>query len=150
MMGTVTTCVVGCDGAHSALRRLLAVGFSGRTYDNHILLADVRIAEDLPPAVGGFIGDKGVIVLPPYGGGWYRAVIWDRTRAGVRLDEPLGIEEVRDSMRRIGALSRSRAGAAGIALIYSPGHRPGQRECMRFAQRMWGDRLALHRVSGVV
>jgi 2-polyprenyl-6-methoxyphenol hydroxylase-like FAD-dependent oxidoreductase len=93
--------VVGCDGAHSTVRRLLAVGFSGRTYEHHILLADIRLTEDLPPAVGGFFGDKGVIALPPFGDGWYRAVIWDPAHQGVPLDEPLGIEEVRDSMRRI-------------------------------------------------
>ena len=39
---------VGCDGAHSAVRRLLGVDFVGRQYETHILLADVRLAR--PPA----------------------------------------------------------------------------------------------------
>lgn len=93
--------VVGCDGAHSAVRALLSVGFSGRSYDTHILLADVRLARELPPAVGAFVGRDGALVLPPFGDGWHRAVIWDRTRQDVPLDEPLDIAEVEESMRRI-------------------------------------------------
>jgi 2-polyprenyl-6-methoxyphenol hydroxylase-like FAD-dependent oxidoreductase len=93
--------VVGCDGAHSTVRRLLGVRFSGRSYDTRILLADARFERDLPPAVNPFVGRDGVVLLPPYGDGWYRATIWDRTRQHVPLDQPVGIEEVRDSVRRI-------------------------------------------------
>ncbi|NJP94836.1 hypothetical protein HCN51_36295 [Nonomuraea sp. FMUSA5-5] len=93
--------VVGCDGAHSAVRRLLGVGFSGRAYDTRILLADVRLEADLPLAVNPFMGDDGVVLLPPYGGGWYRATIWDRTGQGIPIERPVAIEEVRDAMLRI-------------------------------------------------
>ena len=93
--------VVGCDGAHSAVRRLISVGFSGRSYDTHILLADVRLERDLPFAINPYLGDDGTVLLPPYGDGWFRATIWDRTRQDIPLDEPLEIEEVRDSFRRI-------------------------------------------------
>ena len=40
--------VVGCDGAHSAVRRLLGIDFAGKQYETHILLADVQLTE--PPA----------------------------------------------------------------------------------------------------
>jgi 2-polyprenyl-6-methoxyphenol hydroxylase-like FAD-dependent oxidoreductase len=93
--------VVGCDGAHSAVRRLLSVGFSGRSYDTHILLADVRLKRDLPLAVNPFLGQDGAVLLPPYGDGWYRATIWDRTRQNIPIDEPVTMDEVRDSLRRI-------------------------------------------------
>jgi 2-polyprenyl-6-methoxyphenol hydroxylase-like FAD-dependent oxidoreductase len=93
--------VVGCDGAHSAVRRLLGVRFSGRTYDTRILLADTYFTRELPLAVNPFVGRDGVVLLPPYGDGWYRATIWDRTRQHVPLDEPIDIEEIRDSVRRI-------------------------------------------------
>ncbi|MDP4505332.1 FAD-dependent oxidoreductase [Nonomuraea turcica] len=93
--------VVGCDGAHSAVRRLLSVGFSGRSYDTRILLADVLLERELPLAVNPFIGDDGAVLLPPYGGGRYRATIWDRTGQNVPIDEPVSIEEVRDALRRI-------------------------------------------------
>ena len=35
--------VVGCDGAHSAVRTLLGIDFVGKQYETHILLADVRL-----------------------------------------------------------------------------------------------------------
>ncbi len=93
--------LVGADGAHSTVRGLLAVRFSGRSYDTRIVLADARFERDLPLAVNPFVGRDGVVLLPPYGDGWYRATIWDQTRQGVPLDEPVGIDEIRDAIRRI-------------------------------------------------
>src|SRR5262249_8395653 len=58
--------VVGCDGAHSAIRRLLGVRFSGRSYDTRILLADPRFERDLPPAVNPFVGRHGGVLPPPH------------------------------------------------------------------------------------
>jgi 2-polyprenyl-6-methoxyphenol hydroxylase-like FAD-dependent oxidoreductase len=83
------------------MRRLLGVRFSGRSYDTRIVLADSRFERDLPLAVNPFVGRDGVVLLPPYGDGWYRATIWDRTRQHVPLDQPVDLEEVRDSVRRI-------------------------------------------------
>src|SRR2546429_530683 len=39
--------VVGADGAHSEVRRLVGVDFAGTQYETHILLADVHLAN--PP-----------------------------------------------------------------------------------------------------
>ena len=93
--------VVGCDGAHSTVRRLLNVGFVGATYETHIMLADVRISEELPTAVNAYVGRDGVVLLPAFGDGWYRGVIWDKRREHIPLDEPLGVGEVGESLRRI-------------------------------------------------
>lgn len=93
--------VVGTDGAHSRVRELIGVGFSGHTYDTHIMLADIRLEEELPQAVNPFIGSDGVALLPPYGDGWFRATVWDRTRQDAPLDEPITLKEMEDSLRRI-------------------------------------------------
>jgi 2-polyprenyl-6-methoxyphenol hydroxylase-like FAD-dependent oxidoreductase len=93
--------VVGCDGAHSAVRRLSGVGFVGSDYSTHVMLADIYLPENLPTAVGAYLGRAGIVLLPPFGDGWYRAVIWDREREQVPLDEPLGTEEIRQSLCRI-------------------------------------------------
>jgi 2-polyprenyl-6-methoxyphenol hydroxylase-like FAD-dependent oxidoreductase len=93
--------VVGCDGAHSAVRRLSGVGFVGSDYSTHIMLADIYLPENLPTAVGAYLGRAGIVLLPPFGDGWYRAVIWDREREHVPLEEPLGTEEIRQSLCRI-------------------------------------------------
>lgn len=93
--------VVGCDGAHSAVRELLGVGFVGAAYATHILLADVRLDADLETAVNGYVSKHGFMLLPAFGDGWYRAVIWDRRRERVPLQQPVSVDEVGDSMRRI-------------------------------------------------
>ncbi|PXW51292.1 FAD-dependent monooxygenase [Methylobacterium sp. B4] len=40
--------VAGCDGAHSAVRRLLGIGFEGAAYPWPFMLGDVRIDWDVP------------------------------------------------------------------------------------------------------
>ena len=37
-----TKYVVGCDGAHSTVRQLVGIEFTGKQYETHILLADVH------------------------------------------------------------------------------------------------------------
>lgn len=92
---------VGTDGAHSTVRARSGAGFSGRSYDTHIILADVRLDQDLPRAVNPFMGSDGVALLPPYGDGWFRATVWDRTRQAVPLDRPVTPDELNDSLGRI-------------------------------------------------
>ncbi|XKK40611.1 FAD-dependent oxidoreductase [Nocardiopsis sp. ARC36] len=93
--------VVGTDGAHSTVRELLGVRFSGHGYDTRILLADVRLRRELPPAVNPFVGPDGVALLPPYGDGWYRATVWDRARQDAPPGGPVDAEEVAESLRRL-------------------------------------------------
>ncbi len=46
---SLTACfVIGCDGAHSAVRRLLNLPFEGAEYDDSFMLADVETNETLP------------------------------------------------------------------------------------------------------
>jgi 2-polyprenyl-6-methoxyphenol hydroxylase-like FAD-dependent oxidoreductase len=93
--------VVGCDGAHSAVRRLLGIDFVGKQYETHILLADVRLAS--PPAETLFAktGSEGVVLFVPFGDGWFRAIAWDRLREQAPLSEPVTLEEIRGAFRRI-------------------------------------------------
>ena len=92
---------VGCDGAHSTVRKLLGVGFVGASYATHIMLADVRLSEESPTVVNPRIGRDGVVLLVPFGDGWYRSIIWDRRREHIPLEKPLGLDEIRESARRI-------------------------------------------------
>ena len=93
--------VVGCDGAHSAIRGLLGVEFVGKQYETHILLADVRLAE--PPSEGLFAvtNTGGAVIAVPFGDGWYRAIAWDRQREQVPLSEPVTLAEMSDAFTRI-------------------------------------------------
>ena len=93
--------VVGCDGAHSAVRRLLGIDFVGKQYETHILLADVRLAQ--PPADGlsAKTSPDGVVLMVPFGDGWFRAIAWDRTREQAPLSEPVTLSEIRQAFLRI-------------------------------------------------
>lgn len=93
--------VVGCDGAHSAVRRLLGVDFVGKQYQTHIMLADVRLTR--PPAERMFarMNAEGVVLVLPFGDGWYRAIAWDRRRENEPLTQPVTAAQIRDAFHRI-------------------------------------------------
>lgn len=93
--------LAGCDGAHSAVRTMLGIGFAGKQYQTHILLADVQLTS--PPAGGLAAANSpdGVVLLVPFGDGWFRAIAWDRTREDVPLGEPVPLSEITGSLRRI-------------------------------------------------
>jgi 2-polyprenyl-6-methoxyphenol hydroxylase-like FAD-dependent oxidoreductase len=92
---------VGCDGAHSTVRRLLGIDFVGHQYETHILLADVRLADPPERAMFATTSAEGAVIVVPFGGGWFRAIAWDRLREQVPLDVPVPVTEMRDAFRRI-------------------------------------------------
>ena len=84
------------------LRGLLGVDFVGEQYATHILLADVRLTA--PPEVAMFAtaSAAGVVLVVPFGDGWFRAIAWDRLREQVPLDVPLPMTEVRSGVDSMG------------------------------------------------
>src|SRR4051812_43138017 len=93
--------VVGADGAHSAVRRLVGVHFVGKQYETHILLADVQLNRPPGETLFGASTRDGLVLFVPFGDGWFRAIAWDRSRERVPLDEPVTLEELRSAFRRI-------------------------------------------------
>jgi 2-polyprenyl-6-methoxyphenol hydroxylase-like FAD-dependent oxidoreductase len=93
--------VVGADGAHSAVRRLVGVDFIGTQYATHIMLADVRLSRPPGETLFGTSTPEGLVLFVPFGDGWFRAIAWDRSREAVPLDQPITLDELRGSFRRI-------------------------------------------------
>jgi 2-polyprenyl-6-methoxyphenol hydroxylase-like FAD-dependent oxidoreductase len=93
--------VVGCDGAHSTVRSRLGIDFVGKQYETHILLADVHFTRAPDETLTGVTNEKGVVVLIPFGDGWFRAIVWDRLREQAPLGEPVTLEEMRVAFERI-------------------------------------------------
>jgi 2-polyprenyl-6-methoxyphenol hydroxylase-like FAD-dependent oxidoreductase len=93
--------VVGCDGAHSGVRRFAGIDFVGKQYETHILLADVRLSTAPSETLTGVANERGVVLLIPFGDGWFRAVAWDRTREQAPLSEPVTVDEIRGAFQRI-------------------------------------------------
>jgi 2-polyprenyl-6-methoxyphenol hydroxylase-like FAD-dependent oxidoreductase len=96
-----TKFVVGCDGAHSSVRRLVGIDFTGKQYETHILLADVHLTRAPDDTLTGVTNERGAALLIPFGDGWFRAIAWDRLREQAPLKEPVTQEEIRDSFDRI-------------------------------------------------
>lgn len=90
--------VVGCDGAHSAVRDLAGIAFRGRTYDIAPVLADVRLGSPPPDDVLVLSGNGQVMVSVPYGDGLYRIAVARRDRPWTR--EPVTVEELAELMTR--------------------------------------------------
>jgi len=59
--------IIGCDGAHSIVRKSASIGFSGRTGDEQWSLADVEYTHEIDPHTGrpNFVTGNGVIVAIP-------------------------------------------------------------------------------------
>jgi 2-polyprenyl-6-methoxyphenol hydroxylase-like FAD-dependent oxidoreductase len=93
--------VVGTDGAHSVVRDLIGVDFVGAQYSTHIMLADVRLTRPPGETLFGAATAEGLVLFVPFGDGWFRAIAWDRSREQVPLAEPVTLEELRGSFRRI-------------------------------------------------
>jgi 2-polyprenyl-6-methoxyphenol hydroxylase-like FAD-dependent oxidoreductase len=93
--------VVGCDGAHSTVRSQLGIDFVGKQYETHILLADLQLSRAPGETLTGITNEKGVVLVVPFGDGWFRAIVWDRLREQAPLREPVTFEEIRDSFQRI-------------------------------------------------
>lgn len=70
--------LLGADGVHSTVRRLLHIPFLGKSVLRSVMLADVRL--DRPPtqrlAVNGVTA--GLAFLAEFGDGWYRVIAWNR------------------------------------------------------------------------
>jgi 2-polyprenyl-6-methoxyphenol hydroxylase-like FAD-dependent oxidoreductase len=93
--------VVGCDGAHSAIRNLVGIDFVGKQYETHILLADVALARAPGDTLTGVTNERGVVLMIPFGDGWFRAIAWDRLREREPLSEPVTLDDIRDSFVRV-------------------------------------------------
>jgi 2-polyprenyl-6-methoxyphenol hydroxylase-like FAD-dependent oxidoreductase len=82
------------------VRRLLGVDFVGSQYETHIMLADVRIARPLAEPISARTHADGM-VRHPFGDGLFRAIVWDRRREDVPLDQPVTLAEMQDAFGRI-------------------------------------------------
>jgi len=147
--GTITAgYVVGCDGAHSRVRRELGLAFDGQPYPQDWLLADVLLGGDLPDgdlrenAVHAFFRPDGlpVILFPMRGHRWrltlpfagqrgeqaptlaeIQRLTSQRAPRPVTVSDPTWLASFRCHRRSASAYRRGRVLLAGDAVhIHSP------------------------------
>jgi len=92
--------LLGCDGAHSAVRHLMGMTFQGAQYEEEFLLADVKVESDLPlDEAHLFFSKDGVFAYFPFRGGRGRIIADQRPGAKHQGEEP-GIEEIEEIVKR--------------------------------------------------
>jgi 2-polyprenyl-6-methoxyphenol hydroxylase-like FAD-dependent oxidoreductase len=150
--------VIGCDGAHSTVRHLLGLEFSGHADPNDWMLADVHIDGPLAKdEVSLYWSEKGVIVFFPIGGTRFRMMA-DQGAAtkqtlkaeptlaeaqaqtdelgpgGLTLLDPLWLSYFRINERKVSDYRKGRAMLAGDAAhIHSPAGGQGMNTGMQDA-----------------
>ncbi len=98
----------GCDGAHSAVRQQLGLGFPGGTYDQLFYVADVVVAD--PPAPDLFLqfGERSlVLMLPVRSSGMQRLIGVVPAELGTRTE--VTFEDVRPSAEALLGIKVERA-----------------------------------------
>jgi 2-polyprenyl-6-methoxyphenol hydroxylase-like FAD-dependent oxidoreductase len=136
--------LVGCDGAHSAVRHTLGVPFTGHAEPNDWLLADAYVEGPLAlDEVSVFWHEKGVLVAFPIKGNRIRVIadlgaagptpppdptladvqakVDERGPGGLKLSDPVWLAGFRINERKVTDYRRGRVMLAGDAAhIHSP------------------------------
>lgn len=127
--------IVGCDGAHSAVRHALGAGFAGAQYPQHLLLADCRIEGLAPDRLHLFPSADRLLAFIPLPGDGFRAItvlppdaptpeaqtLEPFAHPGLRLHDPFWWSSFRISRRMVERLRFGRVLLAGDAAhIHSP------------------------------
>lgn len=133
--------LVGCDGAHSAVRHGLGLAFVGKAYTQRLVLGDVRWDADLPRDVlTTFLGREFLGCFPLPDGRWrfiavrdpdddgeeatlegLQALVDTRTHVGGRLSDPTWVAPFRIHSRQVERYRVGRVLLAGDAAhIHSP------------------------------
>lgn len=138
--------MVGCDGAHSTVRGLLGIPFEGRSYDASLIIADVHLQHPPAPPVHARISRRGMAAVFPFGGTLFRLVLLDHERMHVPVDEPVTLDEIRESTMALLGVD------VGIGdPIWLSRFRSQQRQAARYRERralLAGDAAHTHVPSG--
>ena len=137
---------IGCDGAHSTVRRALDIGFEGSTFEQTLWQADIRVRFPFPVdphEAQIFVSERGVMgALPVFAGGVYRLIAMAPPRPD--LDPTL------DDMRAL-ANERMPEGTVIEAPEWITGFRFHSRLATRYRDRrifLAGDAAHIHSPAG--
>ena len=167
-----TPWLIGCDGAHSAVRHGLGVAFEGSAQGDDWLLADVRLdgpATPPPDEIATYLHRDGPFVVFPIPGGRARviatvgrtdaahprpdpglddvqALVDRRAGGGFRVSDPVWLTHFRINERKVADYRRGRIFLAGDAAhIHSPAGGQGMNTGMQDAVNLaWKLAMVVH------
>ena len=167
-----TPWLIGCDGAHSTVRRRLALDFEGHAEPDDWMLADVRVAGAPDPVATGlanYLHRDGPLVMFPMLGGRVRivacvgrtdpahprpeptlaevqALLDRRAGTGLTVSDPVWLSNFRINERKVTHYRHGRAFLAGDAAhIHSPAGGQGMNTGMQDAINLaWKLAMVVH------
>jgi 2-polyprenyl-6-methoxyphenol hydroxylase-like FAD-dependent oxidoreductase len=94
--------LIGCDGAHSTVRHVLALPFPGHGYPWTAFLADVKLDGEIAnKGISQFSNERGIAMLFPFRDGYIRVITVDTHYQNSSKQEELTLEELQDSIDAI-------------------------------------------------
>ncbi len=167
-----TPWLIGCDGAHSTVRRRLALDFEGHAEPDDWMLADVRLTGEPDPVATGlanYLHRDGPLVMFPMLGGRVRivacvgrtdpahprpepnlaevqALLDRRAGTGLTVSDPVWLSNFRINERKVAHYRHGRAFLAGDAAhIHSPAGGQGMNTGMQDAINLaWKLAMVVH------
>jgi 2-polyprenyl-6-methoxyphenol hydroxylase-like FAD-dependent oxidoreductase len=161
--------LIGCDGAHSAVRHGLGMGFEGSTQPSDFALADLRLEGLNPDKLDVFWHAKGILAFFPIGRDRYRVIadlgqaktasspadptleemqylVDERGPGNIRLHDPYWLAGFRINERKVTDYQRGRVFLAGDAAhIHSPAGGQGMNTGMQDAFNLaWKLAMVIH------
>jgi 3-(3-hydroxy-phenyl)propionate hydroxylase len=118
---------IGCDGARSAMRRLLGIDFPGHSFDDRFLIADVRVALPFP-------NERRFFFDPPFNPG-RQVLVHPQPDSVWRIDWQIPAEVEVEEERASGRLDRrirAVVGDADYELVWLSSYRFHQRVAASF------------------
>jgi 2-polyprenyl-6-methoxyphenol hydroxylase-like FAD-dependent oxidoreductase len=158
--------LVGCDGAHSAVRKALGLPFEGSTYEERFLLADLRVDWDTrDDRISTWFAEDGLAACFPLPSGLWRVVLSGgedgaeaptldeveaafsrRTGLGAKLSDLAWSSRFRVHCRQVGSYRDDRVLLAGDAAhIHSPAGGQGMNTGMQDAHNLAWKLAMVHR-----
>jgi 2-polyprenyl-6-methoxyphenol hydroxylase-like FAD-dependent oxidoreductase len=94
--------LVGCDGAHSSVRKLVGVPFEGKQMSELVLIGDVRAnAEFVRSRITNYTSSRGFVSILPFLGEQVRVFVVDFTKQHRARGDELELHELQDAVNAI-------------------------------------------------
>ena len=99
----VSSFVIGCDGAHSTVRRLLGIPFKGFAYKGDFILGDVRLRWEWPyGSVQLFFLRTGIVLAFPLKGEQrHRLILIPKAKFSTFQNEEINLQDFQESVSQI-------------------------------------------------